>query len=93
MPHPLRREFPGHEIVTAQFQGWAELENGDLVDAAENAGFDALMTADKKFALSTKSRRAKNCDSGFTHKQIESFTKYHSANSHEIGFAENRRVF
>jgi len=47
MPHPLRHEFPGHEIVTAQFQGWAELENGDLVNAAENTGFDVLMTTDK----------------------------------------------
>jgi predicted nuclease of predicted toxin-antitoxin system len=47
MPHPLRRELLGHEVVTAQFQGWAELENGDLVTAAEKAGFDVLLTADK----------------------------------------------
>lgn len=47
MPHPLRQDFPGHEIVTAQFQGWAELENGDLVNAAEKNGFEILMTADK----------------------------------------------
>ncbi len=50
MPHPLRHEFPGHEIVTAQFQGWSELENGDLVDAAEKSGFEILMTADKNLA-------------------------------------------
>lgn len=47
MPHPLRRELPGHEVVTAQFQGWAELENGDLVATAEKAGFDVFLTADK----------------------------------------------
>ena len=47
MPHPLRRELPGHEVVTAQFQGWGELENGDLVAAAEKAGFDVFVTADK----------------------------------------------
>ena len=47
MPHPLRRELPGHEVNTAQFQGWAELENGDLVTAAEQNGFDVLVTADK----------------------------------------------
>lgn len=47
MPHPLRRELPGHEVVTAQFQGWAELENGDLVAAAEKDDFDVLVTADK----------------------------------------------
>ena len=47
MPHPLRQELPGHEIVTAQSKGWGELENGDLVAAADNNGFDLLMTADK----------------------------------------------
>ena len=47
MPHPLRRELPGHEVVTAQFQGWAELENGDLVTAAEQDGFEVFVTADK----------------------------------------------
>ena len=44
MPHPLRQDFPDHEIVTAQFIG---LENGDLVAAAEKDGFDILMTTDK----------------------------------------------
>ncbi len=47
MPHPLRQELPGHEVFTAQFQGWAELENGDLITAAEKAGFDVFVTADK----------------------------------------------
>ncbi len=47
MPHPLRQELPGHEVFTAQFQGWAELENGDLVAVAEKAGFDVLLTADR----------------------------------------------
>jgi len=47
IPHPLRREFPGHEVVTAQFKGWAELENGELVSAAEKDGFDIFVTADK----------------------------------------------
>ena len=26
IPHPLRREFPGHEVATTQFKGLAELE-------------------------------------------------------------------
>jgi predicted nuclease of predicted toxin-antitoxin system len=47
MPRPLRRELPGHEIFTAQSMGWNELENGDLISAAEKGGFDALVTADK----------------------------------------------
>ena len=47
MPRPLRRELPGHEVITAQAMGWGELENGDLIDAAEKAGFAALVTADR----------------------------------------------
>ena len=47
MPRPRRRELPGHEVVTAQKMGWGELENGDLIDAAEKAGFDVLVTADR----------------------------------------------
>ena len=47
MPRPLRRELPGHEVITAQKMGWGELENGDLIDAAEKAGFDVLVTADR----------------------------------------------
>ena len=47
MPRPLRRELPDHEIVTAQAMGWGELENGDLIQAAESAGFSALVTADQ----------------------------------------------
>lgn len=47
MPRPLRRELPGHEVVTAQAMGWGELENGDLIAAAEKAGFPALVTADR----------------------------------------------
>lgn len=47
MPRPLRRELPAHEVVTAQAMGWGELENGDLIDAAERADFDALVTADR----------------------------------------------
>lgn len=46
MPRPLRRELPGHEVVTAQVMGWSELENGDLIEAAESEGFEVLLTAD-----------------------------------------------
>ena len=47
MPRPLRREFPGHEVVTAQALGWGELVNGELLKAAEEAGFEAFVTADR----------------------------------------------
>ena len=35
------------ETATAFKRGWAELKNGALLKAAEDAGFDVLVTADK----------------------------------------------
>lgn len=46
-PVPLRRSLPGHKIVTAFEQGWGTLQNGDLLRAAEQAGFDAIVTTDQ----------------------------------------------
>ena len=45
-PVPLRRALIGHTVSTAFEMGWAELDNGDLLDAAE-ATFDALITTDQ----------------------------------------------
>ena len=46
-PAPLRRYLTGHAVVTAYEAGWSDLANGDLIDAAEAAGFDAMVTTDK----------------------------------------------
>jgi hypothetical protein len=46
-PAPLRHALPLHEIATAYERGWQNLENGDLLSAAETAGFEALITTDK----------------------------------------------
>jgi hypothetical protein len=46
-PVPLRRHLHGHTVRTAAQQGWATLKNGDLLVAAEAAGFDLLLTTDK----------------------------------------------
>jgi predicted nuclease of predicted toxin-antitoxin system len=43
----LRLLFPGHECQTAHFAGLAGLKNGRLLDAAEAAGFDILITVDQ----------------------------------------------
>jgi hypothetical protein len=34
-------------VVTAFEQGWATLQNGELLHAAEQAGFDVLVTTDR----------------------------------------------
>ena len=45
-PAPLRRILAGHSISTAYEMGWAELDNGSLLKAAET-DFDALITTDQ----------------------------------------------
>lgn len=45
-PVPLRLSLAPHEIITAYERGWAQLKNGELLDAAEQAGFDVLLTTD-----------------------------------------------
>jgi alkanesulfonate monooxygenase SsuD/methylene tetrahydromethanopterin reductase-like flavin-dependent oxidoreductase (luciferase family) len=47
VPKGLRRMLPGHQVSTAQEQSWGSTKNGDLLRAAETAGFDALITADQ----------------------------------------------
>jgi hypothetical protein len=44
----LRFLFPGHECQTARFAKLAGLKNGELLEAAESAGFDILITVDQK---------------------------------------------
>ena len=46
-PVPIRSYLNSHVVSTASQQGWAALKNGDLLTAAEAAGFDVLLTTDK----------------------------------------------
>ena len=43
----LRLLFPGHDCQTARFAKLAGLKNGRLLEAAEAAGFDVLITVDQ----------------------------------------------
>ena len=43
----LRLSFPEHDCRTARFAGLAGLKNGQLLEAAEAAGFDVLITVDQ----------------------------------------------
>jgi predicted nuclease of predicted toxin-antitoxin system len=43
----LRLLFRGHDCQTARFAGLAGLKNGRLLEAAEAAGFDVLITVDQ----------------------------------------------
>jgi hypothetical protein len=46
-PGPMRPYLKGHIVRTAAQQGWDRLRNGDLLNAAEEAGFYMLLTTDK----------------------------------------------
>src|SRR5437867_1444193 len=43
----LRFLFPGHDCQTARFANLARLKNGRLLEAAEAAGLDVLITVDQ----------------------------------------------
>jgi hypothetical protein len=45
-PVPLRRYLATHSVTTAFELGWSQLNNGELLTAAE-AQFDALITTDQ----------------------------------------------
>ncbi len=46
LPHDLRTLLTGHDVRTVAYQGWKALRNGELIQAAGDAGFDVGLTAD-----------------------------------------------
>ena len=46
-PLPLRAVLATHHVETARQRGWSELLNGELLAAAEAAGFDLFITTDQ----------------------------------------------
>ena len=49
-PKGIARFLPGHIVTKAKDRGWDTLSNGDLLTAAEQAGFDVFVTADKNIS-------------------------------------------
>ena len=47
MDERFRNALPGHDCQTARYAGLAGLENGELLTAAEMAGFDVFVTVDQ----------------------------------------------
>ena len=48
IPRGLAKALVKHTVTEARERGWAALQNGDLLNAAETAGFDVLVTSDKR---------------------------------------------
>jgi hypothetical protein len=59
LPQKLRLLLAGHAVATVAYQGWAGTSNGALIAAAEEAGFDAMITADQgiNYQQNLKGRR------------------------------------
>ena len=45
-PAPLRQFLLNHQVSTAYERGWSTLKNGELLQAAELAGFAVLVTTE-----------------------------------------------
>jgi len=46
-PKPIARSLTGHEVTYARRIGWHEMENGELIREAEEAGYEVLLSTDK----------------------------------------------
>jgi hypothetical protein len=46
-PRGIARSLENHTVRDAKAEGWDTLSNGELLKAAEDAGFDVLVTTDK----------------------------------------------
>ena len=47
VPRNLARFLAGHSVEEARARGWDKFSNGKLIDMAEQAGFEVLVTTDK----------------------------------------------
>ena len=47
VPVQVRNALVGHDVSTAQKMGWGGISNGELLQRAEQAGFDLFIVADK----------------------------------------------
>jgi hypothetical protein len=58
-PKGLIRALSGHTVITAQARGWDTLSNGALLDAAEGAGIELLLTTDRRIRYQQNLTRRK----------------------------------
>jgi hypothetical protein len=47
VPWPVARSLVGHEVTYTRKINWHELRNGELIEQAEQAAYDVLLTTDK----------------------------------------------
>jgi len=59
-PSGIAGSLSGHEVTEAIERGWDRMSNGELLKAAEAAGFDLLLTTDKRIRYAAKFDRPGN---------------------------------
>ena len=69
VPRDLRRHLNPHKVTTARQMKWHELSNGGLLKAAEDAGYELMITGDKNLAYqqNLKNRKIALIILGTTH--------------------------
>ena len=58
-PRSIARSLAGHQVMRAAQLGWHELVNGALIQIAEEAGFDLLLTTDQNIRYQQDLRHRK----------------------------------
>ena len=53
-PRGIAKALLGHTVQEARSQGWDTLRNGELLDAAEAAGFEVFLTTDRNIRYQQK---------------------------------------
>lgn len=57
MPRKVARHFPGdYKVDHVQHKGWSGIKNGELLTLAADAGYDALVSADKNMSYQQNER-------------------------------------
>ena len=58
-PRGLARFLTSHSVEEARTRRWEELSNGELIDVAEQAGFEVMVTTDKniRYQQNLKARK------------------------------------
>jgi hypothetical protein len=53
-PRGLAALLTGHTVEEARLHGWEELGNGELIEVAEKAGFEVMVTTDKNISVTSR---------------------------------------